>query len=229
MVVEPTPALEIALGYTFVDRSLLRLALTHRSWIGEDDSDDSNERLEFLGDAVLGLIVSAELHEAWDLSEGEMAKVRAGVVNEATLAVVARAIGLDDSLFVSRGEEASGGRRKASILSDGMEALIGAVFLDGGFEAARGVVLDRWRPIIAERASSPGERDYKTRLQEELAREGMQPMYDVVGSGPDHSRAFAATVRVGDDVIGRGAGTSKKRAQQAAARAALEARGVADA
>jgi ribonuclease-3 len=229
VVVEPALALETALGYTFVDRSLLDLALTHRSWIGEEDTDESNERLEFLGDAVLGLIVSTELHEAWDLTEGEMAKVRAGVVNEATLAVVARSIGLDASLRVSRGEEASGGRYKASILSDGMEALIGAVFLDGGFEAAREVVLERWRPIIAERASAPGERDYKTRLQEVIAQEGSVPVYDMIGSGPDHSRAFAATVRVGDEVIGRGTGTSKKRAQQAAARAALEARGFADA
>ncbi|MEX1209224.1 MAG: ribonuclease III [Acidimicrobiia bacterium] len=226
---EPAPALETALGYTFVDRSLLDLALTHRSWIGEEDTDESNERLEFLGDAVLGLIVSTELHEAWGLTEGEMAKVRAGVVNEATLAVVARSIGLDASLRVSRGEEASGGRHKASILSDGMEALIGAVFLDGGFEAAREVVLERWRPIIAERASAPGERDYKTRLQEVIAQEGRVPVYDMIGSGPDHSRAFAATVRVGDEVVGRGTGTSKKRAQQAAARAALEARGLTDA
>lgn len=229
MVVEPVLALEDSLGYSFVDRSLLDIALTHRSWMGEEVADESNERLEFLGDSVLGLIVSTELHEAWDLTEGEMAKVRAAVVNEATLALVARSIGLDAALRVSRGEEASGGRDKASILSDAMEALIGAVYLDGGFEAAHRVVLDRWRPIIAERAAAPGERDYKTRLQEVLAQEGSFPVYDVSGSGPDHSRAFEAVVRVGDGVLGHGTGSSKKRAQQAAARAALEARGVADA
>lgn len=228
-MVEPGLALEASLGYTFADPSLLDLSLTHRSWLGEEVADESNERLEFLGDSVLGLIVSTELHEAWDLTEGEMAKVRAAVVNEATLALVARSIGLDALLRVSRGEEASGGRDKASILSDAMEALIGAIYLDGGFEAARRVVLDRWRPIIAERAAAPGERDYKTRLQEILAREGSIPVYDVTASGPDHSRAFEAVARVGDGVLGHGTGSSKKRAQQAAARAALEARGVSDA
>ena len=226
---EPERALQAAIGYTFADPSLLDLALTHRSFTAEEDVDESNERLEFLGDAVLGLIVSTELHEAWDLSEGEMAKVRAAVVNESTLAAVAREAGLDNAVRMSRGEDASGGRTKASILADAMEAVIAAVFLDGGLEAARRAVLARWRPLIAERAALPGERDYKTRLQEVLARDGRLPVYDVSGSGPDHSRVFDAVVRVDGEVLGRGSGSSKKRAQQAAARAALEARGVADA
>ena len=221
--------LEATLGYRFGDPSLLELALTHRSFTAEEDAEESNERLEFLGDAVLGLIVSTELHEAWELKEGEMAKVRAAVVNESTLAAVARSLGIDDAVLISRGEEASGGRTKPSILADATEALIGAVFLDGGLESARRVVLGRWRPIIADRAASPGERDYKTRLQEILAREGDLPVYDVTGSGPDHSRFFEAEVRVGGATLGRGTGSSKKRAQQAAARDALEARGVADA
>ena len=222
-------ALQAAIGYTFGDPSLLELAMTHRSFTAEEDFEESNERLEFLGDAVLGLIVSTELHEAWELREGEMAKVRAAVVNEATLAAVARAIRLDAAVRISRGEDASGGRAKESILADAMEALVGAVFLDGGLEAARRVVLTRWRPLIAERAAVPGERDYKTRLQEILAREGRLPVYEVIGSGPDHSRAFDAVARVDGEIVGRGAGSSKKRAQQAAARAALEARGVSDA
>lgn len=213
------------LSHSFRDPGLLRLALTHAS----TGKPENNERLEFLGDAVLGLVVSTELHEAWDLREGEMAKVRAAVVNEATLAAVARTLGIGDAVLMSRGEEASGGRGKPSILADAMEALIGAVYLDGGLEAARRVVLGRWRPVIAERAARPGERDYKTRLQEVLAREGALPVYDVTGSGPDHSRVFEAAVRVGDEILGRGGGSSKKRAQQAAARDALEARGVADA
>jgi ribonuclease-3 len=228
-VVEPERALQAAIGYTFGDPSLLDLALTHRSFTAEEDFDESNERLEFLGDAVLGLIVSTELHEAWDLSEGEMAKVRAAVVNESTLAAVAQGAGLDNAVRISRGEDASGGRAKASILADAMEAVIAAVFLDGGLAAARRVVLARWRPLIAERAAVPGERDYKTRLQEVLARDGRLPVYDVVGSGPDHSRVFEAVVRVDGEVLGRGGGSSKKRAQQSAARAALEARGIADA
>ncbi|HSM00916.1 MAG TPA: ribonuclease III [Acidimicrobiia bacterium] len=221
--------LEATLGYQFGDASLLDRALTHRSYTAEGDADESNERLEFLGDAVLGLIVSTELHEAWNLKEGEMAKVRAAVVNESTLAGVARSLGIDDAVRISRGEEASGGRSKPSILADTMEALIGAVYLDGGMEAARRVVLGRWRPIVAERAASPGQRDYKTRLQEVLARAGDLPVYDVSGSGPDHARSFEAVVLVGDEVLGRGTGSSKKRAQQAAARDALEARGIADA
>ena len=226
---EPERALQAAIGYTFGDPSLLDLALTHRSFTAEEDFDESNERLEFLGDAVLGLIVSTELHEAWDLSEGEMAKVRAAVVNESTLAAVAQGAGLDNAVRISRGEAASGGRAKASILADAMEAVIAAVFLDGGLAAARRVVLARWRPLIAERAAVPGERDYKTRLQEVLARDGRLPVYDVIGSGPDHSRVFEAEVRVDGEVLGRGSGSSKKRAQQSAARAALEARGIADA
>jgi ribonuclease-3 len=229
VVVEPGSALETALGYTFADRSLVDLALRHRSFTAEGEVGDSNERLEFLGDSVLGLIVTTELHEEWDLSEGEMTKVRAAVVNEDTLAMIARALGLDSAIRMGRGEEATGGRRKASILADTMEALIGAVYLDGGLDAASRVVLARWRPIIGERAASPGHRDFKTRLQELLVLDGVAPVYEVTGSGPDHAKLFDATVSADGVEIGRGMGTSKQRAQQAAARSALEARGVADA
>ena len=226
---DPDRALQDALGHDFNDITLLELALTHPSAAAESDGVESNQRLEFLGDAVLGLVVSTELHEAWDMAEGEMSKVRAAVVNEPTLAAVARAIGIGAALRLGKGEEDHGGRGKSPILADALEATIGAVFLDAGLEAARRVVLTRWRPIIAERAASPGERDYKTRLQEVLAREAAVPHYEVAGTGPDHERVFRALVRVGEDVLGEGTGTSKKRAQQAAARAALEARGVADA
>ena len=229
MVVDPAPALETALGYTFADPSLLDLALRHRSFVAEGAVGDSNERLEFLGDSVLGLVVTTELHEERDLSEGEMTKVRAAVVNEDTLALVARAIGLDSAVRMGRGEEAAGGRGKVSILADTMEALIGAVYLDGGLDAASRVVLARWRPIIGERAASPGHRDFKTRLQELLVLDGVAPVYEVTGSGPDHAKLFDATVSADGVEIGRGMGTSKQRAQQAAARSALEARGVADA
>ncbi|HEX9977586.1 MAG: ribonuclease III [Actinomycetota bacterium] len=217
------------IGHRFADASLLTLALSHRSLTAEGESDESNERLEFLGDAVLGMVVATELHEASDLTEGEMAKVRAAVVNEATLAAVARSVGLGEMIRMGKGEEASGGRAKASILADALEALIGAIYLDGGLEAARRAVLARWRPLIAERSESPGERDYKTRLQEVLARAGRVPFYEVVGSGPDHARFFTATVRSEGALLGSGAGSSKKRAQQDAARAALEALGDEDA
>jgi ribonuclease-3 len=212
---------ETVLGHRFTDPSLLTLALSHRSLTAEGDSDESNERLEFLGDAVLSLVVATELHEGSDLAEGEMAKVRAAVVNEATLAAVARSAGVGGRILMGKGEEGSGGRTKPSILADAMEALIGAIFLDGGLEAARRVVLERWRPLIAERSESPGGRDYKTRLQEVLARSGRVPEYEVVGAGPDHARSFRAIVRAEGEQLGSGAGSSKKRAQQDAARVAL--------
>ncbi|OFW67328.1 MAG: ribonuclease III [Actinobacteria bacterium RBG_16_68_21] len=222
----PVPA---ALGHRFADSSLLELALSHRSLTAEGEGDESNERLEFLGDAVLSLIVATELHEASELSEGEMAKVRAAVVNEATLAAVARSSGLAGLIRMGKGEEASGGRAKPSILADAMEAVIGAVYLDGGLEAARRMVLARWRPLIADRSAEPGGRDYKTRLQEVLVGRGLVPEYQVVGTGPDHARAFSAEVAAGGDVLGSGMGSSKKRAEQDAARSALEALGDEDA
>lgn len=212
-----------ALGYAFVDDGLLSVALTHRSFESEFPDEPSNERLEFLGDAVLGLVIADVLYTDWDLAEGEMAKVRAAVVNEATLAGVARRLGLGAALRLGKGEEASGGRDKPSILADAMEAVLGAVYLDGGFEAARAVILADWQALVAERAAAPGRRDYKTRLQEVLAREGAVPQYRVEGFGPDHARTFAATVAVEGRELGSGQGSSKKRAQQEAARIALEA------
>ena len=231
MNLSPMQAVSRALHYRFADPDLLRLALTHRSL--EADSTDtfaSNERLEFLGDAVLGLVVATELHDAWDLPEGQMAKVRAAVVNETTLAAVARTVGIPEALRLGKGEESTGGRHKASIVADAMEAVIGAIFLDGGFESAREVVLERWRPLIADRAAAPGGRDYKTRLQELLARRGEEPVYEIVDEGgPDHARYFETVVRVGGEVVGRGTGTSKKRTEQAAARDALVHLGDTDA
>ena len=215
-------AVAAALGHPFADPGLLARALTHRSLTAEEAAEPSNERLEFLGDAVLGLVTADELYSSWGLSEGEMAKVRAAVVNEASLAGVARRIGLGAAIRLGRGEEATGGREKPSILADAMEAVIGAVYLDGGIEAARRVILAHWRPLIAERAVSPGRRDYKTRLQEVLARQGVVPGYEVEATGPDHARTFRAEVFADGRRLGSGEGSSKKRAQQEAARHALE-------
>ncbi|MEK7251770.1 MAG: ribonuclease III [Actinomycetota bacterium] len=214
-----------ALGHEFEREDLLIEALTHRSVPVEESGEVSNERLEFLGDAVLGLVVATELHTRWNLSEGEMSMVRASVVNETALAGIAVSLGVGDALRLGRGEDASGGRDKPQILGDALEALIGAVYLDSGFKRARRIVLKHWSEIIAERAESPGERDYKTRLQEVLAQTGSTPEYAVVGAGPDHERTFKATVVVDGKVLGMGAGTSKKRAQQVAARRALEVLG----
>jgi ribonuclease-3 len=219
----------VALGHSFEDPSLLERALTHTSYVSEHHGIESNQRLEFLGDAVLGAVIADRLHADWDLAEGEMSKVRAAVVNEATLARVASGLGVGAALLLGRGEDAAGGRNKAPILADAMEALIGAVYLDGGFGAARDVIDRLWYTLLADRARAPGRRDYKTRLQEILATEGREPVYEVEASGPDHARRFRSTVSVGGEVAGSGEGTSKKRSEQEAAHAALVALGHLDA
>ncbi len=225
MAKTPAQAVARSLGHEFDQSGLLEEALTHRSLPADDPAEVSNERLEFLGDAVLGLVVAAELYNHWALSEGEMSMVRAAVVNETTLAGIAASLGVGEALRLGKGEDASGGRAKPQILADALEALIGAVFLDAGFKRARRIVLKHWSGVIAETAETPGERDYKTRLQEVLARTGVVPEYAVTGAGPDHERTFKATVVIEGRVAGTGSGSSKKRAQQVAARRALEALG----
>ncbi len=220
-------SLEERLGYVFSNPGLLRLALTHRSVSSEDSTRQDNERLEFLGDAVLQLVVTDLLYRSRpELPEGQMAKVRASVVSRPTLAEVARQLDLGSFLELAPGEEATGGREKDSILADSLEAVIGAVYLDGGLEAARGLILRFWEAKVAERAKEPGIKDYKTRLQEVLARTGNRPDYEVEGTGPDHQRRFTAVVSAEGRILGRGAGRSKKQAEQAAAREALKTLGV---
>ena len=215
-------SLESRLGYTFVEPALLRLALTHRSVSSEDPGRKDNERLEFLGDAVLQLVVTVLLYEAYPhLAEGQMAKVRAGVVSRATLAEVARLLEVGTHIELASSEEATGGRGKDSILADAVEALFGAIYLDGGLEPVREVIVRLWSDRVAERAIEPGVKDYKTRLQELTARDGSRPVYDVVGSGPDHDRLFRAVVTVAGTRYGSGDGRSKKEAEQAAACEAL--------
>ena len=226
------------LGWAFRDGQLLRQALSHRSWCAEAGGTPSNERLEFLGDAVLGLAVAEHCYRAYpDLPEGALAKVRAAVVNTGVLAEVAAELDLGAALLLGRGEDASGGRRKASILANAVEAVIGAVYLDGGWEPATGLVLGLLGDRIAEAAAGPGFDDFKTRLQElVLRRMGQLPRYDVEGTGPDHARRYRAALFVAGRQLGSGEGRSKKDAEQAAARAALAAignemgqRGVGDA
>jgi ribonuclease III len=215
--------LEHALGHRFEHPELLDAALVHSSYASERPGLADNERLEFLGDAVLQMAVTDHLYATYpDLPEGQLAKVRAGVVNREVLAIVARRVGVGPRLHLGLGEEQSGGRTKDSILADAMEAVIAAVYLDAGYEAAAETVLGLWEPSIRERAEDPGRRDFKTRYQEELAALGKRPAYDVTSEGPDHERSFAATVTVDGRVTGRGAGRSKKEAEQAAARAALQ-------
>jgi ribonuclease-3 len=200
-------------------------ALTHRSWCAEFAGHESNERLELLGDAVLGLVVTDFAFRAYpELAEGELAKVRADVVSAVVLAQVAGALGLGPAMFLGKGEDASGGRDKASILADAIEALIGAVYLDGGWDAASELVLVLLGHRIAEAASGPGVADYKTRLQELAARRfECLPRYEVADRGPDHAKHFSATVEVAGGIRGTGEGRSKKQAEQAAAAVAWQA------
>jgi ribonuclease III len=217
--VEALDALETTIGRPFHDRAVLLRALAHRSWCAENGGPDSNERLEFLGDSVLGVVVSHYVFEHFPhLPEGQLSEVRAGVVNARVLAEVAAELSLGECLLLGKGEDGAGGRAKQSILADALEALIAAVFLDAGFEAARAFILARFGDRIAEAAAGPGGRDYKTRLQELTAQRNLgRPRYVVRSEGPDHAKHFYATVMVHDEPHGEGEGRSKKQAEQAAA------------
>ena len=213
------------LGHTFVDITLLHHALAHRSWCGEQEGGaPSNERLEFLGDAVLGLVVARYTYATYpDFPEGMLAKVRSAVVNARVLAQVADRLGVGDELLLGRGEESSGGRAKASILADAFEAILGAIYLDAGFDAAERLVLRELHDLIAAACLEPDDFDHKSRLQEWAVRNGEgTPRYVVVGSGPDHDRTYVAEVFVAGTRRGGGAGRSKKDAEQEAARDAWE-------
>jgi ribonuclease-3 len=215
--------LESSLGYDFDDPELLALALIHRSVSSEENSNLDNERLEFLGDAVLQLAVTDYLYAQFPkLAEGKLAKVRAGVVSRPTLADVARSIDLGAHIKLTAAEDRTGGRDKDSIMADALEAVIGAVYLDAGLEAATGLVLRLWGDRIDDRAKRPGLKDYKTRLQEVVAKDGRRPEYLTEGSGPDHEPSFVARAEVEGVLLGMGSGRSKKEAEQAAAQQALE-------
>jgi ribonuclease-3 len=201
---------------------LFAQALAHRSWCAEHPGREPNERLEFLGDAVLGLVVTDYLYRTYpDLPEGELAKARAAVVNSASLAGTARELQLGNALFLGKGEDASGGRSKLSILADAMEALIGAIYLDAGYSTVNAIVLELLGERLRESAKGPGDEDYKTRLQELCAQTYDElPVYRVADSGPDHAKVFHAEVTVRGRSLGNGAGRSKKQAEQTAARSA---------
>jgi ribonuclease III len=212
------------IGYTFVDRKLIELSVAHRSWSAEFNGL-SNERLEFLGDAVLGLIVTNHMYRAFpDLPEGDLAKMRSGIVNANSLAAMARELELGRHMRLGKGEFATGGRDKTSILADALEAVIGAVYLDGGWEEAERLVMNWFGDRIGVSAAGPGGDDYKTRLQELCAHKfEMLPSYRVTDEGPDHAKEFHAIVIVLGEQRGEGDGKSKKAAEQIAARQAWEA------
>ena len=208
-----------------VDPELLDRALTHRSYAYEQGGLPTNERLEFLGDSVLGLIVTEHLFVTYpDLSEGQLAKLRAAVVNSRALADIARDLDLGSVIHLGRGEESTGGRDKSSILADTMEAVIGAVFLQHGIDAARDLVHHLFDPLMAEVATRGAGLDWKTSLQEIASTAGLGvPVYDVVESGPDHAKTFQAMVNIDAHSYGPGAGRNKKEAEQNAAAIAFAA------
>jgi ribonuclease-3 len=216
--------LQAALG-TIPSPALLEQALTHRSFAYENGGLPTNERLEFLGDAVLGLVITDVLFQAHeDLPEGQLAKLRAAVVNSRALADVARGLGLGAHVRLGRGEETSGGRDKTSILADTLEALIGAVYLDHGMTTAAELIRRLFGDLLADAVARGAGLDWKTSLQElAAAGEFGAPDYVVVESGPDHEKTFRATVHVGGSPLGAGEGRSKKEAEQRAAEAAYTA------
>ncbi|KHL12115.1 UNVERIFIED_CONTAM: ribonuclease III [Mumia flava] len=225
MDAEPTLGLADRLGVPGLEPGLLTQALTHRSFAYEHGGIPNNERLEFLGDAVLGLVVTDTLYNAHpDLPEGRLAKLRAAVVNARALAGVARTLGLGEHLRLGRGEEATGGRDKSSILSDTVEALIGAVYLQEGFAVAGDVVHGMFDPVIERAAELGAGLDWKTSLQEIASDHGLGvPEYRLSEEGPDHDKTFTARVRVGGQVYGEGVGHSKKEAEQQVAETAWRA------
>lgn len=214
--------LRSALGDPVLDPELLERALTHRSYAYENGGLPTNERLEFLGDSVLGVVVTETLYRTHpDLSEGRLAKLRAAVVNARALAGVGRGIGLGEHVMLGRGEESTGGRQKASILSDTVEAVIGAVHLSGGFEVSAVVVHRLFDPLIEAASAMGAGLDWKTSLQELAAEHSLGvPEYVIQDEGPDHMKTFTAQVRVADRLYGNGVGRSKKEAEQAAAETA---------
>lgn len=202
-----------------IDAQLLEIALTHRSYAYELGGLPTYERLEFLGDSVLGLIVTAELYQRYpDLPESRLSPLRSGIVNTVALADVARALGLGGHIKIGKGEESSGGRDKSSILADSLEALFGALYLDKGFEVTKSIILPLISPVIGSALEKGAGLDGKTALQELLAERNLGvPEYVVRDSGPDHDKDFVAEVLVHGKVVGRGEGKSKREAEQIAA------------
>ena len=218
-------ALALRIGWVFADTARLAHSMAHRSWCAEHPGKDSNERLEFLGDAVLGLVVTNHIFRLYPhLPEGELAKLRASVVNAQLLAVVAAELDLGAAVLLGKGEDGTGGRQKSSILADAFEAVIGAIYLDGGWDPAEAFVMRMLGARIEAGAEGPGFHDFKTRLQELAARRfETLPVYAVSESGPDHAKSFVAAVKLAGVERGRGEGRSKKQAEQAAAQQAWEA------
>ena len=215
--------LSARLGYVFTNISLLETAMHHRSWNAENDGGESNERLEFLGDAVLGWVVADIVYtQHSDLPEGKLTDLRKSVVNANALAEVAVDLGIGEHLMLGKGEDTAGGREKTSILSDALEAVIGAVYIDAGPQTTHDVVSALMGKRIVDAVGGLDRLDAKTRLQELASKLEAHIHYKVEDEGPDHDKMFFATVFVGDRELGYGEGKSKKAAEQIAAEIACD-------
>jgi ribonuclease-3 len=220
---DPISALAERLGHEFADPELLARAVRHRSWCAEHPGLEPNERLEFLGDAVLGLVVAEYMFTLYpDKDEGWLSRARSTLVRSSALAQMANELHLGDALLLGKGEDATGGRAKASILADALEAVIGAIYIDGGWMPAKSFVVGLVRDRLEALADAPGDPDAKSRLQELASRELHEVIrYEVAEVGPEHDKTFTAEAVVGGRLLGRGSGRSKKEAEQVAAHEAL--------
>ena len=214
--------LEKTIEYKFNNQKYLKIALTHKSYLDEQSEYLSNQRYEFLGDTILDFDLTIYLFNNFpDLDEGNLTKIRSSAVDQESLVKLGNKINIGKYLFLSKAEDSSGGRNKKSIIEDSVEALIAAIYFDGGLENVNKFVSKFIYPNIKELSEDPGKKDYKTRLQEYFAKIGKKVSYENTSTGPDHSKEFSSTVLLSEKVIGSGTGKSKKSAEQMAAKDAL--------
>ncbi len=210
------------IGYSFKDIEHLKIALTHKSFIDEEPTSPTNQRYEFIGDTILDYDLSLFLFDNYpNLDEGSLTKIRSGAVDQNSLVNLAKEIDIGKFLFMSKPEESTGGRDKSSILEDAVEALIAAIYFDGGLEEVNKFISKFIYPLIDKLSKNPGQKDYKTRLQEYYAKKGQKVTYTAKSEGPDHNKQFNAQVILENKIIGKGIGKSKKNAEQMAAKDAF--------
>ncbi len=210
------------IGYSFKDIEHLKTALTHKSFIDEEPTSPTNQRYEFIGDTILDFDLSLFLFDNYpNLDEGSLTKIRSGAVDQNALVNLAKEIDIGKFLFMSKPEESTGGRDKSSILEDAVEALIAAIYFDGGLEEVNKFISKFIYPLIDKLSKNPGQKDYKTRLQEYYAKKGQKVTYTAKSEGPDHNKQFNAQVILENKIIGKGIGKSKKNAEQMAAKDAF--------
>ena len=210
------------IGYSFKDIEHLKTALTHKSFIDEEPTSPTNQRYEFIGDTILDFDLSLFLFDNYpNLDEGSLTKIRSGAVDQNALVNLAKEINIGKFLFMSKPEESTGGRDKSSILEDAVEALIAAIYFDGGLEEVNKFISKFIYPLIDKLSKNPGQKDYKTRLQEYYAKKGQKVTYTAKSEGPDHNKQFNAQVILENKIIGKGIGKSKKNAEQMAAKDAF--------